>query len=87
MHSDLGRQPAPSAGSIDAQSITTATPSEDMGFDGNKKSKGRKRHLWVDTLGWIIAVVVTEASTDDRVGWVALLTAYFADGVKRLRQI
>jgi len=58
-----------------------------MGFDGNKKSKGRKRHLWVDTLGWIIAVVVTEASTDDRVGWVALLTAYFADGVKRLRQI
>ena len=83
----MGRQPDPSAGSIDSQSIKTATQSEDIGFDGHKKIKGRKRHLLVDTLGLIMAVVVTDASTDDRLGLVALLTAYFADGVKRLRKI
>lgn len=83
----LGRQPAPSAGSMDSQRIKTATQREDIGFDGNKKMKGRKRHLLVDTLGVIMAVVVTDASMDDRLGVVALLTAYFADGVKRLRKL
>jgi putative transposase len=38
-------------------------------------------------LGLVIAVVVTSADTDDRLGLVELLTAYFADGVKRLRKI
>jgi putative transposase len=83
----LGRQPEPSAGSIDSQRITTATQSEDIGLDGHKKIKGRKRHLLVDTLGLIIAVVVTDASTDDRLGLVTLLTASCVDGVKRLREI
>jgi putative transposase len=64
----VGRQPEPSAGSIDAQSIKTATQNADIGFDGNTKIKGRKRHLLVDTLGVIIGVVVTAASTDDRLG-------------------
>lgn len=82
-----GRNPEPSAGSMDSQSIKTATQHEDIGFDGNKRIKGRKRHIWVDTLGLIIAVVVTDASTDDRQGLVELLSAYFADGVKRLRKI
>ena len=82
-----GRQPEPSAGSIDAQSIKTATQHEDIGWDGNKKIKGRKRHLWVDTLGLIIGVVVTDAGTDDRWGLIDLLTEYFADGVKRLRKL
>jgi putative transposase len=83
----VGRQPEPSAGSIDSQRIKTATQSEDLGFDGNKKIKGRQRHLLVDTLGLIIAVVGTDASTDDRLGLVALLRQYFADGAKRLRKI
>ena len=83
----LGRKPEPSAGSIDSQSIKTATQNEDIGFDGHKKIKGRKRHILVDTLGLIIAVVVTDAGTDDRLGLVELLAQYFADGVKRLRKI
>jgi putative transposase len=82
-----GRQAAPSAGRIDSQSLKSATQSEEIGFDGNKKIKGRKRHLLVDTRALIIAVVVTDAGTDDRQGLVELLTEYFADGVKRLRQL
>jgi putative transposase len=84
---DQGRKPEPSAGSIDSQSIQTATQNEDIGYDGNKKIKGRKRHLLVDTLGLIIAVVVTDAGTNDRDGLVDLLTQYVADGAKRLRKI
>ncbi len=82
-----GRKPEPSAGSIDSQSIKTATQHEDIGYDGNKKIKGRKRHILVDTLGLIIGVVVSDAGMDDRQGLVELLTAYFADGVKRLRKL
>jgi putative transposase len=83
----LGRPPEPSAASIDSQSIKTATQSEDIDFEGNKKIKGRKRHILVDTLGLIIAVVVTSADTKDRRGLVELLSQYFAEGVKRLRKI
>jgi putative transposase len=68
-------------------SIKTATQDSDVGFDRNKRVKGRKRHLLVDTLGLIGAVVVTAAHIDDRQEVVALLTGYFANGVKRLRKI
>jgi putative transposase len=82
-----GRLREPSACCADSQSIKTATQAEDVGFDGHKKIKGRKRHILVDTLGLIVAVIVTAANTDDRQGLVTLLTAYFASGVKRLRKL
>jgi putative transposase len=82
-----GRLAEPSASCADSQSIKVATQGKDVGFDGNKKVKGRKRHILIDTLGLIIAVVVTAANTDDRQGLVALLKAYFASGIKRLRKI
>jgi putative transposase len=82
-----GRLAEPSAGAIDNQSVKTATHSKEVGFDRHKKIKGRKRHLLVDTLGLIVAVVVTAAHVDDREGWGALLNSYFADGVTRLRKL
>ena len=82
-----GRLPEPSACCADSQSIKTATQHEAVGFDGNKKVKGRKRHSLVDTLGLLVAVVVTAANTDDRLGLVLLLQRYFASGVKRLRKL
>jgi putative transposase len=66
------RQAAPSAGSIYSPSIKTATQGEEIGFDGNKKIKGRKRYILVETQELIIAVVATDAGTDDRHGRVEL---------------
>jgi len=64
-----GRHVSPTIGIIDAQSVkTTLVAGEARGFDAGKKVKGRKRHLIVDTLGLILAVVIQNASTQDRDG-------------------
>ncbi len=70
-----GRQPQPSAASIDSQSVRAAdtVPRDSRGFDAGKKVNGRKRHLAVDTLGLLLAIVVTAASVQDRDGARPLL--------------
>ena len=82
-----GRLPAPSACCADSQRLKPATPGEDVGFDGPKTSKGRKRHLLVETLGLMVAVVVTAAKMEERLGLGLLLKRYLASGVTRLRNI
>ena len=49
LRAQLGRDPQPSAGIVDSQSVkTTGVGGEQRGFDGGKKVRGRKRHIWVD---------------------------------------
>jgi putative transposase len=64
-----GKNEEPSVGIIDAQSVkNTLVSSQSKGFDAGKKIKGIKRHIIVDTLGLILAVVIQSASVQDRDG-------------------
>src|SRR5467141_1578844 len=80
-----GREPTPSAACIDSQSVkTTEMGGPERGYDGGKKINGRKRHLLVDTLGLLLAVLMTSAGLDDGVaapilpetpGWPSIVPA------------
>jgi len=70
----VGRFARPSAAIVDSQSVKVSDTGGISGYDGNKKIKGRKRHILVDTLGNLLDVVVSAANMADRDGAKALLT-------------
>jgi transposase len=72
-----GRDPLPTAAIIDSQTVRGAdtVPGANSGYDAGKKTKGRKRHIAVDTGGLLLAIVVTAANIQDRDGAHRLLAA------------
>jgi putative transposase len=63
-----GRDPEPSVGIIDSQSVATTEMGGEKGFNPAKQVKGRKRHLMTDTLGLLLFVVVCAACIADSDG-------------------
>ena len=57
----VGKTSTPTVAIVDSQSIRTAEGGEERGYDAGKKITGRKRHIAVDTLGLLLAIVVHPA--------------------------
>ncbi|MGW9175602.1 IS5 family transposase [Streptomyces decoyicus] len=76
-----GKSPEPSACVIDAQSVKTSTsvPAKSQGIDAGKKIVGRKRSIVTDTLGLLLAVLVTAAGVQDSAAGQTLLDQTAAD--------
>ncbi|MDB4544584.1 IS5 family transposase, partial [Akkermansiaceae bacterium] len=70
----VGKKKAPTAAILDSQSIRTASQPGLRGYDAGKRITGRKRHVLVDTLGFILALKVTTADVQDRDGARSLMS-------------
>jgi transposase len=80
-----GREPEPSAGIIDSQSVKGADTvgRDSRGYDAGKKINGRKRFIVTDTLGLLVVVCVMSAGWQDRDGAkTTLLSTYLTTPIR-----
>src|SRR6059058_6506442 len=73
--------------SVDSQSIDTTSGGEQRGRDNAKNVDGRKRHIVVDSMGLLLAVMVTAASVDDGVAATELFARLDGQPISRVRRM
>lgn len=82
-----GREATPSLACVDSQSVKGTECGGDHGIDGHKKINGVKRHILVDTMGLLLAVVVTAASVTDAKAAREVFQRATAEGLPRLSKV
>src|SRR5271165_934292 len=74
-------------GSVDSQSVDTTSGGEQRGRDNAKNVDGRKRHIVVDSMGLLLAVLVTAADVDDAKGAAALFARLDGQPMSRVERM
>src|SRR5215472_1726717 len=87
VRSAAGRDPSPRSSAADSQSVKTTPQGGAHGFDNGKKVRGRKRHIWVDSMGLLLAVLVTAADVHDSRGGCELFHRRLWEELPRLEVV
>lgn len=75
----LGQPPDPEESVVDSQSVRSGLPQSEKGIDGNKRIKGIKRHVSVESNGYVLSAVATKANTHDSKGAIPLIVNVMND--------